>query len=835
MSTRPHPAGSPWRWLSRLLPAGRARAALAETYLNFQRLLAANNRALSLMADLEEKLSGDFLFDLQYIVATVAHLRQEIAAMAAALNRMASERYAALGPALERAMTAVEAELHPRREIPVTPLVLFFPQVDSGLTAVVGAQNATLAEAGNRLGLPVPHGFAISTYAHKVFLEHHRLLERLTAKLQQEDPKDLEGLERLSGEFQEMIRRAPVPPSLEKSLHEACAQLADLEGRPTLLAIRPSPPGEDFSLSDFHQYPTFLNIPAANLPAHFRDLVASGMSPRALFYFKNKGFKEEEAALGVTVMTMVRPAVSGVLFTHAPEQAAAEAALIQAVWGVGRFSSGRLVNADQYLVARQPPVKILSQVIARQEYMLVCRPDAGLEEVPVHPREVEAPCLNAPLIHKLRDWAELLESHFGKPQDVSWVVDYDGNLWFLQSRPLPLPYKARVETRPRTLKQYPVLLDQGTVACRGVGAGPVVALGKDEDLEHFPPGGVLVLKHTSPRYGPIIPRAAAIVADHGSLTGHMALMARQYRIPTILNAGNATRVLKPGQEVTVDANYNNVYAGIIPELLEQPRPAGADLAETPVFQILQAVIQQVVPLNLLDPRDPAFTPEHCRTLHDLARYAHEMAMREMFRLTESEFQGGWAWLDLETDPPLSVRVLDLGGGARLGWRRRLRPAQIDSSPFRAYWQGLKSLTGAEPAAEAAFPEQSYALLSRDYLNLHLNLGNLLITVEAYLTDEVNDNYLTLQFRGSGPAGEAQETLSRFVETVLDRLDFHHRRQGDLIRARLAKYPQAGMAQRLQELGRLTQYCQRLTGTDLSEALLDWYVHDFWGGEYPKQG
>ena len=390
-----------------------------------------------------------------------------------------------------------------------------------------------------------------------------------------------------------------------------------------------------------------------------------------------------------------------------------------------------------------------------------------------------------------------------------------------------------METRPRTLKQYPVLLDQGTVACRGVGAGPVVVLGKDEDLEHFPPGGVLVLKHTSPRYGPIIPRAAAIVADHGSLTGHMALMARQYRIPTILNAGNATRVLKPGQEVTVDANYNNVYAGIIPELLEQPRPAGADLAETPVFQILQGVIQQVVPLNLLDPRDPAFTPEHCRTLHDLARYAHEMAMQEMFRLTESEFQGGWAWLDLETDPPLAVRVLDLGGGTRPGWRRRLRPAQIDSSPFRAYWQGLKSLAGAEPAAEAAFPEESYALLSRDYLNLHLSLGSLLITVEAYLTEEVNDNYLTLQFRGGGPAGEAQETLARFVETVLDRLDFHHRRQGDLIRARLAKYPQTGMAPRLQELGRLTLYCQRLTGADLSEALLDWYVHDFWG-ENPQK-
>ncbi len=208
-------------------------------------------------------------------------------------------------------------------------------------------------------------------------------------------------------------------------------------------------------------------------------------------------------------------------------------------------------------------------------------------------------------------------------------------------------------------------------------------------------------------------------------------------------------------------------------------------------------------------------------------------MQEMFRLTESEFKGGWAWLDLETDPPLAVRVLDLGGGTRRGWRRRLRPAQIDSSPFRAYWQGLKSLAGAAPAAAAAFPEESYALLSRDYLNLHLSLGSLLITVEAYLTEEVNDNYLTLQFRGGGPAGEAQETLARLIETVLDRLDFHHQRQGDLIRARLAKYPQADMAPRLQELGRLTLYCQRLTGADLSEALLDWYVHDFWG-ENPQK-
>ena len=80
--------------------------------------------------------------------------------------------------------------------------------------------------------------------------------------------------------------------------------------------------------------------------------------------------------------------------------------------------------------------------------------------------------------------------------------------------------------------------------------------------------------HTSPKYVTVMPQAAAIITDAGSPTGHMALLAREFQVPTILNTGKATQILQPGQEVTVDANYNNVYAGIITELLEpnDPRP-----------------------------------------------------------------------------------------------------------------------------------------------------------------------------------------------------------------------------------------------------------------------
>ena len=88
-----------------------------------------------------------------------------------------------------------------------------------------------------------------------------------------------------------------------------------------------------------------------------------------------------------------------------------------------------------------------------------------------------------------------------------------------------------------------MLIDHGTVACRGVGAGPVFLVRRDEDLKNFPAGGVLVARHTSTKYVTVMPQTAAIITDAGSPTGHMALLAREFQVPTILNTGNATQLL----------------------------------------------------------------------------------------------------------------------------------------------------------------------------------------------------------------------------------------------------------------------------------------------------
>jgi pyruvate,water dikinase len=294
------------------------------------------------------------------------------------------------------------------------------------------------------------------------------------------------------------------------------------------------------------------------------------------------------------------------------------------------------------------------------------------------------------------------------------------------------------------------------------------------------------------------------------------------------------------------ANYNNVYAGRIPELLE-PRGRKNDLADSPVFQTLQAVVKKIVPLNLINPEDDAaFSPPHCRTIHDIVRYAHEYSMREMFRLTENEIDTAGEVVDLDSGLPIKVRILDLGGVLKKGWGRKVKPEQVDSLPFQAFWKGLtamrwaqakpagvKSLSsvfvkGEAEVAQGADPwrDQSYVVLSKNYMNFSIRLGYHLSTVEAYVSDQVNDNYLTFGFRGGGSTPERRERRARLIEAIIDHLHLNHRRKGELIEARLAKYPAEQMAQRLTLLGKLTHYTKQLDMVLFSDSIVEWYIKDF---------
>jgi len=75
-----------------------------------------------------------------------------------------------------------------------------------------------------------------------------------------------------------------------------------------------------------------------------------------------------------------------------------------------------------------------------------------------------------------------------------------------------------------------------------------------DDLLKFKKGDILVAEATVPDYVPAMRKAGAIITDLGGLTSHAAIVSRELGIPCIIGTKIATKVLKDGDFVEVDAN-----------------------------------------------------------------------------------------------------------------------------------------------------------------------------------------------------------------------------------------------------------------------------------------
>ena len=86
-----------------------------------------------------------------------------------------------------------------------------------------------------------------------------------------------------------------------------------------------------------------------------------------------------------------------------------------------------------------------------------------------------------------------------------------------------------------------MLLEGGTVICRGAAFGRVNILSEPEDAAGFARGDILVIRHSHPEFAALLKKAAAVVSDIGTALGHLATVAREYQVPALFNTGTATR------------------------------------------------------------------------------------------------------------------------------------------------------------------------------------------------------------------------------------------------------------------------------------------------------
>ncbi len=98
----------------------------------------------------------------------------------------------------------------------------------------------------------------------------------------------------------------------------------------------------------------------------------------------------------------------------------------------------------------------------------------------------------------------------------------------------------------------------GQSAAIGKGRGVVKIINSVKDMHKMQKGDILVSQMTNPDLLPAMKKAAAIITDHGGVTCHAAIVSRELKIPCVIGTKIATRALKDGDVVFVDADQGEV-------------------------------------------------------------------------------------------------------------------------------------------------------------------------------------------------------------------------------------------------------------------------------------
>ena len=802
-------------------------------FRKFRSILERNNRILELMADMGDKLGGDYVFDRQYIHAACEDLGELVFKLVSDLSVLTRRRNDELFAAVTRIQHDIGEELAGRHAFPEVGLTLALPAVSSDLSEAAGNKMAVIGDVRNILGLAAPDGFVVSGKAFLCFMAQGGLPEVVSRWLAGFDGRDQDYLERMAADVGDRILAAELPRPLSGHIQASLDILANRHKPGRLrFAVRSSAWGEDSESSFAGQYATVLNVAPDEVFAAYKEVLASAYSAQAWRYRLDRGYREHEMIMAVGVQLMVEAEASGGLYTMAPVGGEREVMVVNAAWGLGGPVVDGTGEADTFVLSRSAPYAVTSSEIAHKTRALAPGPASGTELVPVPLELRDAPSLTLSQLERLAQAAMTLERYYKRPQDVEWSIAKDGTLYILQSRPLNLRsrlpgHAACPETATRGAEV--VFAGKGQVAQRGVAVGKVFVVASDADLERFPSGAILVSHCTSPRFAKVMREAQGIITDVGSVTGHMATIAREYRVPCVVNSGLATGLLKTGDEITLDATLNAVYRGTLPEL------SRFELTEVEVFEdayeyrLLRRVLKRVTPLALVDPQAENFRPASCRTYHDLTRYIHEKAVEELIDLSrKGDAYHGATPRRLATGLPLGLVMIDVDGGLAPG-EGEAAMDDVRSVPMRAFIEGLtasnmwstepvsvdlKSFMSSftRPFAAAGRPDtvgRNLAVISSAYANLNLRLGYHFSTIDAFISETVNDNSIYFRFLGGVTDLARRSRRARCIARILEESDFRVEVRGDLVVGRVKKLPMDLMIAKMRLLGGLAGYTRQL--------------------------
>ncbi|AKH44226.1 pyruvate,water dikinase [Altererythrobacter atlanticus] len=310
--------------------------------------------------------------------------------------------------------------------------VAWFRDVGIADRPTVGGKGGSLGEL-TQAGIPVPPGFVVTTHGFELFLQALEARDPVRSRVEALDRHDLAAVTSLSEELRARVLEEKMPAEVEQAIVDAYRTLCP-DGEP--VAVRSSATTEDAEDASFAGLQdTFLWVLTEQDMVHrVRECWGSLYSTESMTYRLKHDFPESGVAMGVVVQRMVDARCAGVMFTRSPTTGDKSVITVEGAWGLGSAVVSGEVTPDKWVIGKITG-EISDREISDKHARQVPADGGGIREVENKPDKRKAPCLTDEELMGLREVGRRIERHYGKPQDIEWAVDQDGQILLLQSRP----------------------------------------------------------------------------------------------------------------------------------------------------------------------------------------------------------------------------------------------------------------------------------------------------------------------------------------------------------------------------------------------------------------
>jgi pyruvate,water dikinase len=817
-------------------------------YHNFKLLLSANNKALEIMSEIEEALSGSRVFGMSFIKSKSTSVLVNVYKIIKNLDALAPDKYKELYSVFQDVKQEIDAVLAKTSSASGEKLILHFEEIDESMSSYTGTKMARLGGILKNTPYKVPHGFVITSKASQMFFGYLDLQSEIDRRIQANHSETIDSLIKLSSDIRELIISSPIPIEILDTIKDAFTVLEKKIGNRNV-SLRSSAIGEDSLGASFAgQYSSRLNVTGQNILEAYKEILSSMYNLTAITYRLNKGIADQDVSMCVGCMVMVDAVCGGVVYTGNPLSSDDDSIIINSAWGLPKAVVDGSINSDNFVIERST-LNILNKEISYKTHKLISIKEGGLLKEELKDNIAQRQSLSDIMIIDISKMALTLERYYSEPLDIEWAIDTNDDIHILQCRPLQkIARSTSNQSEDSTIELDARIFKGGINVSQGTAYGTIYIVENVDDMMSFPEeNGILVVKQSLPRWAALLGRACALITEQGGVVGHLATVARELDKPAIFSAYNITGLVSTGDVVTIDSGRTSIYKGHLESVLKRHLRLDTPMAGSRVHKLLKEVSRHIVPLNLLDPDSLNFTPDKCKTLHDITRYCHEKSVKEMFRFGSDHHFSQRASKQLVYKVPLKWWVINLDDGFRedvLG--KHVDITNIVSIPFLALWEGIMAVpwsgppsidtkgfisilhqatvnTDLDPTMASQYSNKNYFLISKNFCSLVSRFGFHFATVETMLSERVSENYAGFIFKGGAADLERRIKRARFLGRLLEEYGFYVQVRDDSLNARAEAQEIPEMEKRLKVLGYLLMHTRQLDMIMSNDAL----VNNYW--------